>query len=418
MHGSNRYLNLIFMALILLLGVFAGITVDRQLLVYVFPPAGYGPDDAAQFRMVTEAAAVIDRYYVDRDSLEPDTLVYGAVTGMVNALGDTGHSRFLSPDMLAQERTAISAEFEGIGAEVEFRDGFAVIVSPFDDSPAQRAGVQPGDVILAVDGEETTGQTLHEIVEAIKGPAGTDVTLTLLDPESEEIREVTITRAVINIQNVTWARIPGTNLAHIRIAQFSDGVTEDLKAIFTQMEDAGIEGAVLDLRNNPGGLLDEAVGVTSQFLSEGNVLLERNAQAEVSPIRVRRGGQATGLPLVVLINEGSASASEIVAGALQDYDRAVVVGETSFGTGTVLREFPLSDGSALLLATREWLTPEGRVIWHQGISPDVTVEMPLDVNLLTPRVEHEMSAAELGDSGDEQLLRAVELLAETVAEAH
>jgi carboxyl-terminal processing protease len=176
------------------------------------------------------------------------------------------------------------------------------------------------------------------------------------------------------------------------------------------IQQQGLTGLILDLRNDPGGLLEEAVGTASQFLKGGNVLLEKDAQGQTTPVAVQSGGVAPDIPMVVLVNSGTASAAEIVAGALQDAHRVTLVGETTFGTGTVLGEFRLSDGSALLLATEEWLTPSGRVIWHQGISPDVMVPLPLDVAPLHPRVERDMTPAQLQSSGDVQLLRALDLL--------
>jgi carboxyl-terminal processing protease len=210
---------------------------------------------------------------------------------------------------------------------------------------------------------------------------------------------------------VTWQQLPGTQIAHLRISAFSQGVTDDLEQALGEIRQQDLEGIILDLRSNPGGLLREAVGTTSQFLSGGNVLQVRDAQGNVEPIAVEEGGLAPDLPLVVLINQGSASASEIVSGALQDAERATLVGETTFGTGTVLNTFLLSDGSALLLATEEWLTPSGRVIWHQGIEPDVEVVLPDDATPLVPRLETDLSAGELRDSQDVQLLRALDLLA-------
>ena len=187
-------------------------------------------------------------------------------------------------------------------------------------------------------------------------------------------------------------------------------MTEDLKKALQEVTDQQLTGIVLDLRNNPGGLLQEAVGVSSQFLKDGTVLQERDAEGKVKSIDVEPGGLATDMPLVVLINGGTASASEIVSGALQDAGRATVIGETTFGTGTVLQQYKLSDGSALLLAFEEWLTPKGRVIWHQGIEPDVKVTLPLNVYLVTPNSERSMSADEVKSSEDAQLLRAIEQL--------
>jgi len=247
------------------------------------------------------------------------------------------------------------------------------------------------------------------LVTLILGPAGTSVRLTLMD-SSGRVWEATVVRARIVIQNVTWRRLPDTGVAHVRIAAFGHGVAEDLKEALKEIQQQELTALILDLRNDPGGLLAEAVGTASQFLDNGDVLLERDVQGRVRPVPVESGGVATDSPMVVLINSGSASASEIVAGALQDAHRATLVGETTFGTGTVLNEFSLSDGSALLLAVQEWLTPNGRVIWHQGIAPDVAVSLVPGVIPLRPETEPDMTPAQLQASGDEQLLRALELL--------
>jgi carboxyl-terminal processing protease len=196
----------------------------------------------------------------------------------------------------------------------------------------------------------------------------------------------------------------------VRIAGSSDGVTQDLQVALGEIQQQQLTALILDLRNDPGGLLSEAVGVASQFLTEGRVLLERDTEGQVVPVPVHTGAVASQLPMVVLINGGTASAAEIVTGALQDAGRATVVGERSFGTGTVLSEFSLSDGSALLLATQEWLTPNGNVIWHEGLSPDVEVSLPPETALLLPVAEQGMSPQELGDSGDIQLLRALKVV--------
>jgi carboxyl-terminal processing protease len=199
-------------------------------------------------------------------------------------------------------------------------------------------------------------------------------------------------------------------VVHVRIAGFSQGVTNDLRQALTALEQQGLTHIVLDLRNNPGGLLNEAVATASQFLSSGTVLLVRDAHGTTTPVPVQKHGVAPGLPLVVLINQGTASAAEIVAGALQDAHRAVLVGETTFGTGTVLKPFPLSDGSALMLAIEEWLTPHGRVIWHQGIAPDVVVALTPPATPLLPDTERTITAAQLQASDDRQLLHAVDLV--------
>jgi carboxyl-terminal processing protease len=294
-------------------------------------------------------------------------------------------------------------------------NGLLKVVAPIDGSPASEAGIQPGDVIQKVDGEEITGMPLEEIVGKIKGPAGTSVDLTIIESDSGDARELTLERARIPLDNVDWSPVPGTSVAYLRVSAFTRGVGKEIQQALEDAQDQGLQGVVLDLRNNPGGLLQEAVTITSQFLGSGLVMQEKDAFGNVSPLPVRPGGVATDLPVVVLINRGSASASEIVAGALQDAQRARLVGETTFGTGTVLNQFNLSDGSALLLATQEWLTPNGRVIWHKGIEPDEHVVLENGAAPLNPMSLPTMQLEEVLGSRDAQLLRALELLNQPVA---
>ena len=365
-----------------------------------------GPD----FRLAEEAWKTIERVYVDRSALKARDLTYGAVSGMVEALGDTGHSAFLSPEMRKMQKDAAAGRFEGIGAEVRLRGGQLVIVTPLDGSPAERAGLKAGEIILKVDGENITGLPLVKSVGKILGAAGTRVTLTIVNPSDGSSRNVTIVRASVRPRNVTWQPVPGSNAAYLRVAMFSKGVAAGFRKSLEEISTNRLKGVVLDLRNNPGGLLGEAVTVTSQFLSGGNVLLEKDAKGKITAVPVKPAGRFTRLPLVVLINAGSASGAEIVAGALHDAGRAKLVGETTFGTGTVLAEFPLSDGSALLLAIQEWLTPEGHTIWHKGISPDVTVALEAKASPLTPEGIRNFTRKQVSESGDAQFLRALEIL--------
>jgi carboxyl-terminal processing protease len=236
------------------------------------------------------------------------------------------------------------------------------------------------------------------------------VKLTILNPKTTTTRDVTLIRASITVRSITWHLLPGTSVVDLRIATFSTGMTEDLRKALLTIEKERITGLILDLRNNPGGLFDEAVSTASQFLSTGNVLLEKNAVGKILPVPVKPGGVATSLPMVVLVNGGTSSGAEIVAGALQDVHRARLIGEKTFGTGTVLQTFSLSDGSALMLAIEEWLTPAGHVIWHQGISPDVVVPLPPDVTPLIPTNEEGLTDEEFRKSKDVQVLRALDLL--------
>jgi carboxyl-terminal processing protease len=223
-------------------------------------------------------------------------------------------------------------------------------------------------------------------------------------------KNLMIIRARIALQSVTWQRLPDTSVAHLRIVTFSQGVSEALRKALLNIQAEGLNSLILDLRNSPGGLYDEAVSTASQFLGSGNVLLEKDAGGRITPVAVRSGGIALTNPMVVLINGGTSSGAEIVAGALQDSHRAKLVGEKTFGTGTVLETFSLSDGSALMLATKEWLTPAGHVIWHQGISPDVLVPLPPEVIPVVPATEGRMPPSQLRTSGDEQLLRALDMV--------
>jgi carboxyl-terminal processing protease len=360
--------------------------------------------------LIQQAYEIIQKNYADRATLNETSMTYSAISGMVDSLGDTGHSRFLTPEMVKSERRAIQGEFEGIGALLQTKDGRPVILAPLDNSPAQKAGLRAGDMILEVNGEDVSTASLTQIVERVLGPAGTKVTIKIERPETGEIHTFTITRAKIEIKNVTWQMIPGTKMAHIRIAAFSQNVGRDLERAINEAKDQGMQGIILDLRNNPGGLLHEAIEVVSEFLTSGNVMQEKNAQGEIRNIPVRRGGIATQIPMVVLINEGSASAAEITAGAMQDYNRATLVGQTTFGTGTVLLNFPLADGSGILLATEMWLTPKGRVIWHTGIEPDIAVELDAEVTPSIPETERDLTVEGLKTLKDTQLLRAIEEL--------
>jgi carboxyl-terminal processing protease len=407
--GSTPVLRPAFLlALGLVSGLWGGITLDRAAT------AGCGSSQAApNFRLVAQAWNQIQRYYVDRTALNATNLTYGAIGGLVNALGDTGHSTFLSPAMVQQFKEARRGRLQGIGVEIQMKAGHVVVVAPLDSSPAQRAGLRPGDIILKVDGRDITDLPVDQVVARITGPPGTKVSLTILDPHSGgRARQLSIERASIKLHSVSWRQVPGTAVAHLRLAGFEEGTAKDLRKALTDIEQDRLARIILDLRNNPGGLLEEAVASASQFLVGGNVLLVKDAQGSVKPVPVEKGGVATNTPMVVLINGGTASGAEIVAGALRDGKRATLVGETTFGTGTVLEQFPLSGGSALLLAVQEWLTPSGHTFWHKGIAPSVEVALPADATMLLPEAEQDMTAAQLQASGDAQLLRALALLSE------
>jgi C-terminal peptidase (prc) len=407
--GLRFFSFLIIISLAFGTGFIGGVITDHRL---VWIGLGQNPSILAgpDMNLIQEAWADIQQYYVDRPAIQPQQLTYGAISGMINALGDTGHSRFLTPTEVKQEQNFTQGQFEGIGVEVEVKNGQIVILAPIDGSPAQKAGLHSGDIILKVNGTDISGMALDSVVNKILGPAGTKVNLTIQSVGDAQTHDVTITRARIQTQNVTWQMIPGTHIADVRLSGFSDGVTKQLTSELQVMQVQGATGIILDMRNNPGGLLNESVGVASQFLASGSVLEEKDAQGRISSISVKPGGVATSIPMVVLINNNPASAAEIVAGALQDAKRAKLVGDTTFGTGTVLNEFPLPDGSAMFLATQEWLTPNGRVIWHVGITPDLKVSMAVDITPLVPDALQSLSLSQIQSSSDAQFVAALKLL--------
>ncbi len=388
---------------LVLSSIAGGALLERNVLA---DPGGAGPD----FALIGQAWNLIGRHSVDRKAIRPRRMTYAAITGMVDSLGDTGHSVFLTPRMVRESREQLQGHFPGIGAEVRMRGKQVVVVAPLDGSPAQKAGLRAGDIIFKVDGKDVTGETLQEVVREIRGPVHSKVVLTIRDPGSDQARSVAIVRAVIHVHSVSWHLVPGTRVADVRIADFSTGTAASLRRAIAALRKAGARAVVLDLRNDPGGLLDQAISVASEFLRGGNVLLERDAKGHVQAVAAKHEKDPLELPMAVLVNGGTASAAEIVTGALQDAKRATVVGQKTFGTGTVLNEFKLSDGSALMLAVREWLTPAGHTIWHKGISPSVKVALAAQTDPVYPEMLEAMSARRFAASKDAQLLKAVGLL--------
>jgi carboxyl-terminal processing protease len=395
------------------MGLSGGIILDRRLGNNVTSASNNGINSNLDLNLISQALTLIKQDYVDQSVVTDTNLTYGAISGMVDALGDTGHSRFLTPQEVKQENDFTAGKFEGIGAEVTQQNGNVVIVYPIAGSPAQEAGLEPGDIITGVNGKDVTGQSLSDVVNQILGPAGTQVTVAILRPSTGQTLTFTITRAQITLQNVSWKQIPGTTIADLQITSFASGVTKDLQTAITQIQQQHMTGIILDLRNNPGGLLNEAISTASQFLSSGYVLQEKNVSGQIQKVAVEKGGVATNIPIIVLINQGTASAAEIVAGALQDNGRAQLVGETTFGTGTILNEFSLSDGSAILLATQEWLTPKSNTIWHKGITPNIPVTIAASAIPITPDTLSSMSAAQVQSSSDNQFLEALKVITQS-----
>jgi carboxyl-terminal processing protease len=377
---------------------------------YFAPDIVRAQDHPAEFAIFWQVWDLAQDHFIDRDALDTTHLTYGAINGLIQALGDEGHTRFLTPEEVVRQRTNMSGSFFGIGARVGMEDGLPVIVAPFDGSPADKAGVKTGDIIIEVDGEDVTGLTLDETVERIRGEKGTEVILTIFRPGSNESLEISIIRDEIEVPAASWHMIPGTDVALIRMSQFSANLDDNIIKTIEEAETAGAVHLILDVRNNPGGLLEQAIRVSSEFLTEGNVLIQEDSEGNRDNFPVRSGGVAPEIPITVLVNRGSASSAEIFAGAIQDHKRGLVIGETTFGTGTVLRPFDLDDGSALLLGTSQWLTAKGRLIRKQGIEPDVIIELPINAEMISPTSLEEMTVVELLNSQDAQLLKALELI--------
>ncbi len=370
--------------------------------------AGLDPEDQDSVELYAEALNLVENDYVDQKAVDPDKQTYGAIKGMLDTLGDEGHTRFLTPEEAEDNSQNLSGKYVGIGVTLENKEGRAVVAAPIDGSPAAEAGIEPEDVLLSVNGESVEGQEISRIAEQVRGPEGTEVELTMLRGEEEQ--SFTLERAEVNLPVVSWAMVPGTDTADLRLTSFSSDSAGELRKAIDEARQAGAERFVLDLRNNPGGALDQAVEMAGFFLKPGSpVYLRQDASGDRKEVPVPNDAEPVDLPLTVLVNEGSASSSEILAGALRDNGRAELVGTQTFGTGTVLARKKLDDGSEILLGIAEWLTPDGDFIRESGIEPGVVVEMPEGESSLVPRTLEDLSQQEVRDR-DSQLARALEVV--------
>jgi len=330
-------------------------------------------DSYERLKVFTEVLSLIQANYVDET--KPRDLIYGGIKGMLETLDP--HSSFLPPDIFKEMQVETQGSFGGLGIEITVKDRQLTVVAPIEGTPADRAGLHPGDRIVKVDGNPTKDMTLIEAVKKLRGPKGTSVTLTILREESPGPFELTLVREVIEVKSVR-AKDLGDGIAYIRIASFQERTGKDLLKAIEQFQKNGISALVLDLRNDPGGLLNQAVQVSDLFLDKGQLIVYTEGRIKNQDLRfsAEHGAQVPKVPMVVLVNGGSASASEIVAGALQDWKRALVLGTKTFGKGSVQTVIPLSDGSGLRLTTAKYYTPKGRSIHGTGIVPDIIVEAP------------------------------------------
>ncbi len=364
-----------------------------------------------QFSNFWQVWNIAEERFVDPNALESDTMIVGAINGMLDTLDDHGHTRYVTAEQFQRDQESQRGQYEGIGAYLTEEGGLPMIVAPIEGSPAEAAGIQAGDIIMSIDGESTQGMTLDEVTQRVRGKPGTTVTLELRRSGNEAPVVLKVKRAEIDVPAVTWHMLPG-NVAHIKLSQFSEKAAPEMEQALTEAKQAGAEKLILDLRNNPGGLLHQAITVTSMFLPpEQPVLRVQGRDDEDAEVYTSNyDNPELDLPMVVLINTGSASASEIFAGALQDHDRATVIGLQTLGLGTVVTPVQLADGSAVYIGTAEWLTPDGRSLRHEGVDPDITVALPSDAVALTPTTARDMTDAEILQSDDSQLLRALDVL--------
>ncbi|MCB8968120.1 MAG: S41 family peptidase [Ardenticatenaceae bacterium] len=368
---KSRFLTTMLIIAFAFIGLNIGYVWGQSSLapIQVFQAADAAqPDTFAPFWEVW--SLVHTRYY--EQPVDDVALTQGAIEGMLAALGDQ-HTRYLSPQDELAARERMSGEFQGIGAEIESADGKITIVSPLDGSPALAAGLQPGDILREADGVVLTGMDVSEAAALVRGPAGT--TVSLLIERGDETFTVDIVRDVILLSSVR-SEMLADNIAYLRLSQFGDQSADEIETQLSDLLAQNPVGLILDLRRNPGGGLNTAVSIADQFLPEGTILVEQFGDGEATTFAATAKGIAEDIPLVVLIDEGSASASEVLAGAIQDRQRGVLIGTTSFGKGTVQTWHALSDGGGVRITIARWLTPDENWVHETGLEPDYYISLP------------------------------------------
>jgi carboxyl-terminal processing protease len=331
-----------------------------------------------QVELFADAVSILRSDYVDQ--LDSKKLMYGALKGMLSSLDD--YSQFMDPDEYNEIKIETKGEFGGVGVEISLKDGILTVVSPISGTPAEAAGIKSGDKIVKIDGKVTKSVTLNDAVKQMRGKPGTQVTLTIWRESTQKVFDVPLKRDMIKVKSIKKAEILEDKIGYIKLVEFQENSNRDLDEALKKMEAQGMDGLILDLRNNPGGLLDGAVDVAERFLPKDKVIVSIKARNPADTNVFKSSGSffKKDYPLIVLVNEGSASASEIVAGAVKDNKRGIVLGTKTFGKASVQTVIPLNDGSALRFTTAIYLTPSGKMIKGQGITPDVVVER--DQNLV------------------------------------
>ncbi|WP_018949795.1 S41 family peptidase [Thioalkalivibrio sp. ALMg11] len=376
----------------LIVGLVVGVMLSVSVAVYADRDNGAQSalpvEDLQRF---TDVYMRIKRNYVTE--VEDKDLLDNAIQGMLSGLDP--HSAYLDEQDFEDMQVGTSGEFGGLGIEVGMEDGFVKVIAPIDDTPASRAGVEAGDLIIRLDGESVKGMSLSDAVAKMRGEKGSDITLTILRDGEDRPKEITITRDVIKVQSVR-SEILEDGFGYVRVSNFQQRTARDLVRAIEDLQEKGeLKGLVLDLRNNPGGILNGSVGVADAFLEEG-LIVYTEGRLEDSQFRYRAspGDVLKGAPMVVLVNRGSASASEIVAGALQDHKRAVIMGQNTFGKGSVQTILPLTQNTGIKLTTARYFTPDGRSINEDGIDPDIRLQQ-----LVVQRSDSDNGGARMGRDG-------------------
>ena len=357
--------------------IFIGVILGA--CVFLFVSRGVSESDKKQkedlYRQVelfSDTLSIIQSDYVDE--VKPKDLIYGSLKGMLSSLDP--HSQFMDPDTYNELKVDTEGKFGGLGIEITLKDGLLTVVTPIEDTPAWKAGIKAGDRIVKIDGELTRDIALTDAVKKMRGKPGEAVNLSVMRESEKKLLEFKIVRDIIKIKDIKEAKILEDGIGYIRLIEFRESTSQNINAALAKLTKDGMNALILDLRNNPGGLLDSAVGVAEKFVEKGKMIVYTKGRKSSQNMEFvsNESHPILNLPLAVLINEGSASGSEIVAGCLQDYKSAVILGTKSFGKGSVQTVIPLSDGSALRLTTSKYFTPLGKVIHGKGVMPDIVVE--------------------------------------------
>lgn len=362
---------------------------------FIFRNLGSG--DASQYAKINQVKEVVKAYFVE--PVEDEVLLEGAVRGVVDALDDP-YSRYMDEEEYADMMEETSSQYAGIGVvvTVDPKDNLITVVSPFEGSPGEKAGILPGDKIIRVNGKDVWGDKLNEAVKMMKGPAKTDVDITIYRSSTAKTRDITITRDIIKITTVSHKTIDD-NIGYIRINRFYETTSEEFNKALDDLYAKQIKGLIIDVRNNPGGLLDEVAEVTDRLVPKGMIVYMEDRQKKRHVIY--SDAEEIKIPLVILVNEGSASASEILSGAVKDHEKGLLVGTKTFGKGVVQSVMPLGDGTGISITTSKYFTPDGVSIHGKGIEPDVTVKFPEDF---------EKNITQISEEEDVQLQKALKLI--------